>query len=102
MKDKADNSLGRGRYELTQGYKSYAEYEFPEKQTRHPRCENSADSVLCTPTNYECKCPIGNVFCGSLLSVVLLLSQELKWIHQSEYQISGDFFHKLGCNAVNK
>ena len=30
--------------------------------------------------------PIGNVFCRSVLFVVILLSQELKWIHQSEHQ----------------
>ena len=55
MKEKADNSRVRGKYELTQAYKSYADYAFPEKQTHHPRCENAADSVLCTPTNDECK-----------------------------------------------
>ena len=43
--------------ELTQAYKSYPDYAFAEKQTRHPRCENAADSVLCTPTNDECKFP---------------------------------------------
>ena len=37
MKEKAENSRGRGKYELTQAYKSYADYAFPEKQTRHPR-----------------------------------------------------------------
>ena len=57
MKDKAESSCGRGKDELTQAYKSYNDYEFPEKQTRHPRCENAADSVLCTPTNDECKFP---------------------------------------------
>ena len=57
MKEKAENSRGRGKYELTQAYKSYADYAFPDKQTRHPRCENTADSVLCTPTNDECKLP---------------------------------------------
>ena len=57
MKEKAENSRGRGKDELTQAYKSYADYAFPEKQTRHPRCENAADSVLCTPTNDECKLP---------------------------------------------
>ena len=31
MKDKAGNSLGRGKGELTQAYKSYAEYAFPKK-----------------------------------------------------------------------
>ena len=37
LKDKADNSRGRVKVELTQAYKSYADYAFPEKQTRHPR-----------------------------------------------------------------
>ena len=55
MKDKAENSRGRKRGELTQAYKSYADYEFTEKETCHPRCKNAADSVLCTPTNYERK-----------------------------------------------
>ena len=55
MKDKAENSCGRGKYELPQAYKSYADYAFPEKKNLHPRCENAADSVLCTPTNDECK-----------------------------------------------
>ena len=31
MIDKAENSRGRGKYELTQAYKSYADYAFPEK-----------------------------------------------------------------------
>ena len=31
-------------------------HAFKEKQTCHPHCENAADSVLCTPTNDECKC----------------------------------------------
>ena len=42
---------------LTQAYKSYADYAFPDKQIRHLRCENAAYSVLCTPTNDECKFP---------------------------------------------
>ena len=57
MKEKAENSRGRGKDELTQTYKSYDDYAFPEKQTRHPRCKNAADSVICTPTNDECKFP---------------------------------------------
>ena len=56
-KDKAENLRGRGKDELTQAYKSYVEYTFPEKQTLHPRCSNVADCVLCTPTNDECKFP---------------------------------------------
>ena len=48
---------GRGKDELTQAYKSYADYAFPKKETLHPRCKNAADSVLCTPTNDECKPP---------------------------------------------
>ena len=62
MKQKVENSRGRGKDELTQAYKSYDEYSFPDKQTRHPRCKNAADSVLCTPTNDECKFP--NWKCG--------------------------------------
>ena len=57
MKDKAENSGGRGKDELTQAYKSYADHAFPKKETCHPRCENETDSVLCTPTNDECKSP---------------------------------------------
>ena len=47
MKDKADNSYGRKTYELTQDYKSYADYAFTNNENRHPCCENAADSVLC-------------------------------------------------------
>ena len=36
---------------------AYADCVFPEKETRQIRCENAADSVLCTPTNDECKFP---------------------------------------------
>ena len=57
MKDKAEISRGRGKDELTQAYKSYADDEFTEKETCHPRCENTADSVLFTATNDECKLP---------------------------------------------
>ena len=57
MKDKADNSRGRRKDELTKAYKLYADYAFPEKETRHLRCENASDSVFCTPTNDECKIP---------------------------------------------
>ena len=57
MKDNADNSQGGKKYELTQAYKSYAEYAFPNDETCHPRCKNAADSVIYTPTNDECKSP---------------------------------------------
>ena len=30
--------------------------------------------------------PIGNVYCGSVLNVILLLYQELKNIHRNEHQ----------------
>ena len=36
MKDKADNSHGRKQAELAQAYKSYADYAFPNDETRHP------------------------------------------------------------------
>ena len=55
MKHKADNSCGRGKDELTQAYRSYADYSFPKNKTRHPRCENAANYILCTPTNDECQ-----------------------------------------------
>ena len=57
MRDKVDDSRGRKKYELTQDYKSYAGYDFPNDETCHPRCENAADSVLCTQTNDECQYP---------------------------------------------
>ena len=47
MKDKADNSSGMGKDELTQSYKSYSDYAFPNDETCHPRCKNAAYSVLC-------------------------------------------------------
>ena len=47
MINKAENSRGRGKDELTQSYKSYSDYAFLKKQTRHPHCENAADSVIC-------------------------------------------------------
>ena len=61
MKDKADNSRWRVKYELTKAYKSYADHAFPKDETSHPHCENAAYSVLCTPTNDECQFPIGNL-----------------------------------------
>ena len=57
MKDKADNSRGREKYELTQAYKSYSDYAFPNNETCHPRCENASDYVLCTPNNDERQLP---------------------------------------------
>ena len=57
MKDKSDNSRRRGKYEVNQAYKSYADCAFPNYETCHPCCENAADSVLCTLTNDECPWP---------------------------------------------
>ena len=57
MKDKADKSSRRVKDELNQAYKSYADYAFPNNETRHPRCKNAAVSVLCTPTNDEFHLP---------------------------------------------
>ena len=57
MKDKSENSRERVKDDLTQAYKSYANYAFSEKETRHPCCKNAADSVLCTRTYDECKFP---------------------------------------------
>ena len=55
MKNKLDNLRGREKYELTQSYKSYADYAFQNNKIHHPRCKNAADYVLCTPTNDECQ-----------------------------------------------
>ena len=46
---------GREKDELTKAYKSYADYAFPNNETRHPSFKNAADSVICTPTNDECQ-----------------------------------------------
>ena len=45
------------KIKLTQAYKSYTDYAFPEKQTRHTSSKIAVDYVLCTPTNDECKFP---------------------------------------------
>ena len=37
MKDKADNSRGRKKDELTQAYKLYADYAITNDKTHHPR-----------------------------------------------------------------
>ena len=39
MKDKAENSRGRGKNKLTQAYKSYADYAFPGRKTCHQRLQ---------------------------------------------------------------
>ena len=57
MKDKADHSRGRGKDELSQAYKSYADYAFLNNETCHPRCKNASDYVLCIPTNDEWRFP---------------------------------------------
>ena len=57
MTDKSDNLRGRKKYGFTKAYKSYADYSFPNNETRHPCCENAADYVLCTPTNDEYQWP---------------------------------------------
>ena len=45
MKEKAENSRGRVKDELTQAYKSYADYAFTDKQTHHSRCKNAEDQL---------------------------------------------------------
>ena len=57
MKDKADNSCGSKKDELTQFYKSYADYSFPDDDTRHLHCENAVEYVICSRTNDECQFP---------------------------------------------
>ena len=57
MKYKVDNSSWGGGGELTQAHKSYANYAFPNDETRHPRCKNAADYVIFSPNNDECQLP---------------------------------------------
>ena len=62
------------KYKLTQAYKSYADYAFPNDETRHPCCENVTDSVLFTPTNDECQFPYWKFFlhkCTACISISL-------------------------------
>ena len=47
MKFTADKSRGRKKDELTQAYKSYADYPFPNNETCNPHFENVANYVLC-------------------------------------------------------
>ena len=54
MKDKENNSRGRGKDQFIQAYKSYADYAFPNNETCHPCCKNEAKFFLCTPTYDEC------------------------------------------------
>ena len=87
MKDKADNSRGRKKCDLTQAYKSYADYAFPNDETHHPRFKNVVDSILCTRTNDGCQFPNWkSVLTKCTLPVLLLLSHELKDFHQTEHQ----------------
>ena len=39
MKDKTDDSRGREKDELSQAQKSYADYAFPNDETRHPHAK---------------------------------------------------------------
>ena len=57
VEDKEDNSQAKGKDQLTQAYKSYANYASPNDETCHPCCENAADSVLRSLTNDECQFP---------------------------------------------
>ena len=47
--------MWKEKYELTQACKSYDDYALRNDETHHPRCENSAYSILCTLTNDECQ-----------------------------------------------
>ena len=87
MKDKANNSRGMGKDELTQAYKSYADYGFTNNETHHLCCENAADYVFFHQLMMNINCLIGNVYCERVQPVSLLLSQELKEIHQTQHQL---------------
>ena len=74
MKYKAENSRGRGKDELTQAYKSYADYTFPEKKLFIHVAKMHQVLFFVYQLMMNVNSPIGNVFCISVLSVVLLLS----------------------------
>ena len=100
MKEKADNSRGRGKDELTQAYKSYADHAFPEKQTRDPHCKNAADSVLCTPTNDKCKFP--NWECVlrkcTVCSAIALLGVEMNTSIRAPMIIFNTYMTQFTCS----
>eukprot|EP00978_Attheya_sp_CCMP212_P024273 scaffold76016_cov51-Attheya_sp.AAC.2 len=50
MEVQANASRSRSKATLLEAYTTYADFVFPDNEHRHPRCENSADSVLCAPT----------------------------------------------------
>ena len=62
MKDKADNSRGREKDELTQAYKSYDDYALPNNETRHPCCKMQQILFFVHQLMMNVKCSIGNVY----------------------------------------
>ena len=76
MKDKAENSSGRVKDKLTQAYKSYADYAFPEKEIFIHFAKMKQILLFVHKLLMNVNNPIVNVSCKSVLSVVLLLSQE--------------------------
>ena len=86
MKDKAENSFGRGKYELTQAYKSYANYAFPNDEFRHPRWKMKQIQFFVHGLMINFTFPIGKVYCGNILPLILLLFQELKYINRTKHQ----------------
>ena len=76
MKDKADKSSGGKKYELTQTYKYYATMKIIIYVTKIQQIMFLVHQLM---KNFNL--PIGNAYCGSVLTVLLLLYQELKEIH---------------------
>ena len=58
----ADNSRGRKKVELTEAYKSYANYAFPNNETRHPRCEMHQILFFVHQLMMNINRPIGNLY----------------------------------------
>ena len=86
MKDKANNSRGREKDELTQAYKSYADYTFPNNETRHPRWKMQHILFFAHRLMMNVNCLIVNMYCGSVLPITILIYQELKLIHRTEHK----------------
>ena len=74
MKDKADHSRGRNKDELTQAYKSYTTtFQTMKLVVDVAKMQLILFFVHRLMMNFNC--PIGNVYCRSVLPVPILLSQ---------------------------
>ena len=86
MEYKVDNSRGSKKYELTQAYKSYADYAFPNDETLIHVTKMQQIMFLVHRLMMNVNCPIGDMYCVSVLPVLIFISRELKEIHLTDHQ----------------